>query len=188
MGSANINGLIHFNKEFTLRRTNEDRTRAPTIKKSVQGVMRYQTLDGDNIWLAAIPRREGGVTGYFTSMLPEIKSYIGQWTQCPTAQIYWFFLQKGCNYDDASVMIKGCFSIDEQMKLSMLRWIKSLQIVVVDAGVGMDISIMATNNRAYDTNLGLSDKEMQAKVAKSNGGTIMFGEAIMRTRSTQLQL
>ena len=41
MGSANINGLIHFNKEFTLRRTNEDRTRAPTIKKSVQGVMRY---------------------------------------------------------------------------------------------------------------------------------------------------
>ena len=53
-----------------------------------------------------------------------------------------------------------------------------MQIVVVDAGVGMDISNMATNNRAYDTNLGLSDKEMRAKVAKSNGCTITFGEAM----------
>ena len=80
MGSANINGLIHFNKKYTLHRTNEDKTRAPTIKKSLQAVMRYQTLDGDNIWLATIPRYEGGVTDYFSSVLPEIKSYIKQWT------------------------------------------------------------------------------------------------------------
>ena len=33
-------------------------------------------------------------------------------------------------------------------------------------------------NRAYDTNMGLSDKEMQAKVAKSNGGTTPLGEAM----------
>jgi hypothetical protein len=52
-----------------------------------------------------------------------------------------------------------------------------MKIAVVDAGVGMDISNVATNDRAYDTNLGLSDKEIRAKVAKSNGGTITFGEA-----------
>ena len=53
-----------------------------------------------------------------------------------------------------------------------------MQIAVVETGAGMDISDVATNNRVYDTNLGLSDKEMRAKVTKSNGGTITFGEAI----------
>ena len=64
------------------------------------------------------------------------------------------------------------------MKVSRSRWSKSMKISVVDASVGMDISNVATNNRTYDTNLGLSDKEIQAKVAKSNGGTITFGEAM----------
>ena len=91
--SANIDGLIHFSRKFILRRINEDGTKAPTIKKSVQGVMRYATLDGDTIWLAAIPRYGGEVTGYFSCVLPEIKPYIEQWTQCPTAQLYWFLLQ-----------------------------------------------------------------------------------------------
>ena len=35
MGSANINGLIQFNKKYTLRRENEDGTPAPTIRKSI---------------------------------------------------------------------------------------------------------------------------------------------------------
>ena len=53
-----------------------------------------------------------------------------------------------------------------------------MQIAVVNAGVGMDISNVATNNRAYDTNLGLSNKELQAKVSKSNWGTTLFGKAM----------
>ena len=43
-----------------------------------------------------------------------------------------------------------------------------MQITVVDVGVGMGISNVATIIRTYDTNLGLSDKEMRAKVAKPN--------------------
>ena len=35
-----------------------------------------------------------------------------------------------------------------------------MQIAVMDAGVGLYISNVATNSRAYDTNLGLSDKDM----------------------------
>ena len=73
MGSANINGLINNSKKFSLHRTNEDGTPAPTIRKVVQSVLRYETLDGDNIWLAAIPRYGGGITGYFLCVLPEIK-------------------------------------------------------------------------------------------------------------------
>ena len=169
MGSANINGLVQFNKKYTLRRENADGTPAPTIRKSVQAVMRYQTLDEDNIWLAAIPRSGGGVTGYFSCVLPEIKSYIEQWTQCPTAQLYWFLLRKGCNFEDVRDMIRGCFSIEEVAKVSRSRWSKTRQFVVMDTGAGMDISTVANNNRAYDTNLDLSDKERRAKVAKSNG-------------------
>ena len=48
---------------------------------------------------------------------------------------------------------------------------------MVDTGVGIDISNAATNDRAYATNLGLSNTELRAKVANSNGGTITFGEA-----------
>ena len=92
-------------------------------------------------------------------MLPEIKSYIEQWTQCPAAQIYWFLLRKGCNLEDVRNMIRGCFSIEEVAKVSRSRWSKTRQFAVVDTGAGMDISNVANNNRAYDTNLGLSDKE-----------------------------
>ena len=80
-GSASIDCLIRFSKKFTLRRANEDGTKTPTIKKSAQGVMRYTTLDGDSIWLAAIPRYRGGVAGYFSCVLPERKACIEQWTQ-----------------------------------------------------------------------------------------------------------
>ena len=92
MGLANIDGLIHFSKKFTLSKTNEDGTKAPTIKKLVQGVMRYETLDGDNTWLAAIPRYGKEITGYFSCVLPETKPYTKQLTQCLAAQIYWFSL------------------------------------------------------------------------------------------------
>ena len=85
MGSANINDLLHFSKKITLHRTNDHGTKAPTMKNSVQGVMTYQTLDGDTICLDVIPRYGGGVTCYFSSVLSEMKSYIEQWTQCPAA-------------------------------------------------------------------------------------------------------
>jgi hypothetical protein len=62
--------------------------------------------------------------------------------------------------------------------LTKSRWSKSLRVAVVEAGAGMDISNVATNSRLYDTNLGLSGKEMREKIAKSNGGTISFGEAM----------
>jgi hypothetical protein len=38
----------------------------------------------------------------------------------------------------------------------------------------MDISNSATNSREYNTNLGLSNKELREKVAKSNRGTIIL--------------
>ena len=59
VGSANNDGLINFSMKFVLHRINEDGTQGPTIRKLVQSVMKYETLDGDNIWLAAIPRDEG---------------------------------------------------------------------------------------------------------------------------------
>ena len=68
--SANIKGLINFSKKFVLYRTNNDGTHASTVRKLVQIVLRYETLGGDNIWLAAIPRDGGGVTGCFSSVLP----------------------------------------------------------------------------------------------------------------------
>ena len=59
-------------------------------------------------------------------------------------------------------MIKGCFSIEEQMKVSRSKWSKFIRITVVDAGVGMGISNEATNSRVYDTNLGLSNNDIRA--------------------------
>ena len=54
MGSANINGLINFSKKFVLYRTKNNGTQASTVRKLVQIVLRYDTLDGENMWLAAI--------------------------------------------------------------------------------------------------------------------------------------
>ena len=80
IGSSNIDSHIYFSKKFIMCKINENGTKAPTIRKSVQGVMRYETLDRDIIWLAAIPGYGGGITGYFSCVLTEIKLYIKQWT------------------------------------------------------------------------------------------------------------
>ena len=53
-----------------------------------------------------------------------------------------------------------------------------MKIAVVDTDVRMDIFNVATNDRACDTNLGLSDKDIRTKVAKSNRGTIRFRETV----------
>ena len=113
IGSVNIDGLVKFSKKFLLYRTNEDGTQAPTIRNLVQHVLRYETLDGDTIWLAAVPRDGGGVTGYFSSVLPEVRTYIRYWTQCLTAQFYWFLLHKGYKIGDVCAMRKDSFSIEE---------------------------------------------------------------------------
>ena len=178
MGLANINGLVNFSKKCTLYRTNEDGTAAPTIRKLVQSVMKYETLDEENIWLAKITRDSGGVTGYFSCVLPEINTYTKEWTQFPPAQIYWFLICKGYKIEDVVRMIQGSFFIDEQMKVSKSRWSKSLRIAVVDNGDGMDSTNVAKKSRAYDTNLGLSNKEKRQQIARTDRDTISFGEAM----------
>jgi hypothetical protein len=56
-------------------------------------------------------------------------------------------------------MIKGSFSIEEQRKVTKSRWSKSCGVAVVEVGVGMNISNVATKFRIYDTNLGFSNKK-----------------------------
>ena len=169
MGAASINGLINFTKKFVLCRTNEDGSPATAIKKSVQNIMRYKTLNGDKVWLSAIPKACGGVTGYFSCVLPGIKKYIEHWTLCPAAQIFWFLLRKDCNKEDVKKMIQGSFSIDEQRKVTRSRYSKSLGFAVVDNGSGMDITNVAKLFKAYDTDLGLSDKEKREKLPRTGG-------------------
>ena len=178
MGSTVISGLINADKRFTLRRIDENGKGIPAIKKSVSDVLRYEKLWGEKVWLCVSKGTEGTYTGYFLSVIGGIRSYIPNWSLCPAAQIFWFLLRKGCVKEDVVKMIKGCFSIAEQRKCTKSRFSKSQGFAVVMDESGKDIIQVAQKSKAYDTTLGLSDKEKREMAAANGGGFISFGDAI----------
>ena len=73
-------------------------------------------------------------------------------------------------------MIKDCFSLMEQRKCTKSRFSKSWGFTVVTDNSGHDIIQVAQNSKAYDTNLGLSDKEKKEMVAANKRCCILFGD------------
>ena len=92
-------------------------------------------------------------------------------------QIFWFLLHKGCVKEDVAKMTKDCSSLVEQRKCTKSRFSKFQGFVMVTDDLGHEIIQVAQNSEAYDTTLGLSDKEKREMAAANGGGLISFGDA-----------
>ncbi len=56
------------------------------------------------VWICLSKNTNGSFTGYFSSMVAEIKDYV-QIITCPAAQVFWWLRRRGCLTDDVNRMI-----------------------------------------------------------------------------------
>ncbi len=103
--------------------------------------------------------------GYFSSVVQEISKHVTAFIACPGAQVYWWLRQRGCITADVNKLIRNCFSLSQQQKVTDSKYLKDLGHAVVDRTDGDNI-IQATNSEGlYDLTLGLLDKDQRSLVA-----------------------
>jgi hypothetical protein len=113
MGAATISGIITATRKFTLRLTldkNGNHRRQP--KKSLMDILHMMEVAGKKTWLCIICKSNRTHTGYFSSVVEEIKSYDAASVRCPMAKVYYWHKQKGCIGEDVNWLICKFFAVE----------------------------------------------------------------------------
>jgi hypothetical protein len=97
MGAAQTGGVVDINTPFSLRLmlNAENRPREPTIAlvKEVFSMMEVKKM---KVWICLSENANGSFTGYFSSVIAEIKDYVQNFITCPAAQVFWWLRGRGC--------------------------------------------------------------------------------------------
>ncbi len=98
---------------------------------------------------------------------------------CPGAQVYWWLWQRGCLAEDVNRMVRYCFTLDQQQKITKSKYVSDKGYAILDETNSDDIINGVAGEGIYNTLLGLSDKERRTATASKgyNASAIMFGEA-----------
>jgi hypothetical protein len=96
MGAAQIGGVVDINTPFTLGLTpdaeNKPREPAITLVKEVFTIMEVKKK---KVWIRLSKNTNGSFTGYFSSVVAEIKDYVQNFITCPMAQVFWWLRCRG---------------------------------------------------------------------------------------------
>jgi hypothetical protein len=57
-------------------------------------------------------------------VVDEIKTYVAAFIRCPAAQVYYWLKHKGCLGADVNHLIRKCFTVDPQQKVTKSKYIK----------------------------------------------------------------
>jgi hypothetical protein len=118
-------------------------------------------------------------TGYLSSVVKEIKEHMASFVLCPAAQVYWWLRCRGCITDDINQLIRHCFTLSQQQKVTKSKYVKDVGHAIIDQTNSDNIINAATTQGIYNLTLGLSDKERRKLVAGKAYETsvIIFGKA-----------
>jgi hypothetical protein len=124
MGAAIIPGIVTATRKFTLRLT-PDETGQPreSTEKSLMDILRMMEIAGKKVWLCVVRESNGIHTGYFSSVVKEIKAHVAAFIRCPAAQVYYWLKRKGCIGEDVNRLIRKCFTVEQQQKVTNSRYI-----------------------------------------------------------------
>jgi hypothetical protein len=113
------------------------------------------------------------------NVVQEISKHVGAFIACPGAQVYWWLRHCGCITADVNNLIRHCFTLSQQQKVTSSKYLKDLGHAVVERTDGDDIIYATTSAGIYDLTLGLSNKEWRLLVALRgyNTAAITYGEA-----------
>jgi hypothetical protein len=117
--------------------------------------------------------------GYFSSVMDEIRMHVAAFRRCPAAQVYYWLKRKGCLGKDVKHLIRKCFTVDQQQKVTKSKYIKEKGFAVMKDSDENNIINAAKNSGLFDMSLGLSEKEHRKRMSKTNysESAIFFGEA-----------
>jgi hypothetical protein len=150
MGAATIKGMLDVDTVFELRLLPdaEGNPRQPT-KTTIKEILSMMTLPNHNlkpgqplshkVWICLSTGTNGMTTGYFSSVVPEIRDHVAAFTMCPAAQVYWWLRCRGCLTEDINRLIRHCFTISQQQKVTKSKYMKDLGHAVVDDQEADDI-------------------------------------------------
>jgi hypothetical protein len=190
MGAATIKGMLNVDTvfELCLLPDAKGKSRQPT-KTMIKEIFSMMTLPNPNpktghpsthkVWICLSTGTNGMATGYFSSVIPEIRDHVAAFTMCPAAQVYWWLRRRGCLTEDIDRLIRHCFTISQQQRVTKSKYMKDLGYAVVDDQDADDIINAATTQGIYDLTLGLSDKEKRMMaIGKIHAvSAITYGEA-----------
>ena len=180
LGAAPIYGVIDTETKFSLRLTPgaDGSPRAPT-QTSLREVFRMMEVNSKKVWICLAKGSNGNYTGYFSSVVEPINTHVKNFVACPGAQVYWWLRRRGCLTEDVNRMVRHCFTLDQQQKITRSKYITDKGYAVLDESNSDDIINAAAEEGIFDTTLGLSEKERRTVIAGKghNASEIMFGEA-----------
>ncbi len=91
--------------------------REPT-EKSLMDILRMMEIVDKKVWLCSTRESNRIHTGYFSSVVEEIKSYVAAFIRCPAPQVYYWLKCKGCIGDNVNHLIRKCFTVEQQQKVT----------------------------------------------------------------------
>ena len=95
----------------------------------------------------------------FSSVVEPINTHVKNFVACPGAQVYWWLRRRGCLTEDVNRMVRHCFTLDQQQKITRSKYITDKGYAVLDESNSDDIINAAAEEGIFNTTLGLSEKE-----------------------------
>jgi hypothetical protein len=180
MGAALIDGMIDINTPFTLRLLpGADGKPRPPTTTSVREVFSLMEINEEKVWICLSTGSNGMSTGYFLSVVEDIKEHVAAFVLCPEAQLYWWLHRRGCVMEDVNRLIRHCFTLSHQQKVTKSKYLKDLSHAALDQSDADNIINAATTQGIYDLTLGLLDKERHVLVVGKahEASAVTYGEA-----------
>jgi hypothetical protein len=136
-------------------------------------------IHNKKVWICVSTGSNGRTTGYFSSVVQEISMHVAAFIACPGAQVYWWLRHRGCITADVNNLIRHCFTLSQQQKVTLFKYLKDLGHTVVERTDGDDIIYATTSAGIYNLTLGVSDRERRLLVALQGYDTaaITYGKA-----------
>jgi hypothetical protein len=189
MGAATIKGMLDANTVIKLRLLLDAEGKPRQLTKTtIKEIFNMMTIPNQHpmpgqpathkVWICLSTGTYGMTTGYFSSVFPDIRDHVAAFIMCPTAQVYWWLLYRGCLRDDIN-RIRHCFTISQQQKVTKSKYKKEKGYAIVDNEGADDIINAAVTQGIFDLTLGLSNKEKRAMILDRihDVSAISFGEA-----------
>jgi hypothetical protein len=179
MGVALLEGLIDADTTFSLRLLPdaEGKARDATVTL-VREIFSLMEIKGNKVWICLFTNLNGMTAGYFSSVVQDILAHVSAFVACLGAQVYWWLRCRRCLTEDINCLIRHCFSLSQQQKVTASKYLKDLGHAVVERTDGDNIIQASSLEGIYDLTLGLLDKERWLLVSLGhNAAAITFGEA-----------
>jgi hypothetical protein len=166
MGAALLERMIDADTTFTLclLPDADGKARSPT-STTVREIFSLMEIHDKKVWICMSTGLNGRTRGHFSSMVQEISEHVAAFIACPGAQVYWWLRRRGCITADVNNLIRHCFTLSQQQKVTTSKYLKDLGHAVVERTDGDNIIYATTSAGIYNLTLGLSDRERQSLFA-----------------------